>query len=85
MNREKRIEIIIKKYFKEYNIKIVNNSDQHIGHNDFDGSQESHFLVILENIKNKKLNRLSIHRKINQLLKKEFINGMHALEIKIIN
>ena len=85
MNRKKRIEIILKRYFKEWKIEIVNNSREHIGHNDFDGTQESHFQVILENINNHKLSRLNIHRKVNQLLRKEFVNGMHALEIKIIN
>ena len=39
----------------------------------------------LKNINNNKTNRLNIHRKVNELLKEEFINGMHALEIKILN
>ena len=84
MNRKKRIEIILSKYFIETKIEVFDNSIEHRGHNNFDGSQESHFKICLESKNKRSSSRLEIHRKINQLLEDEFQNGLHALEIKII-
>ena len=53
-----------------------------MGHNHFDGTQESHFYLILKN-KGSNVSKLFIHRKVNDLLKDEFKSGLHALEIKI--
>ena len=83
MNRKKRIEKILSNYLIDFKIEVIDNSNEHIGHNNFDGSQESHFKINIENKPKKILSRLEIHRKINQLLKYEFQNGMHALEINI--
>lgn len=85
MNRKKRIKTLLSNYFLNYEIEVFDNSSEHIGHNNFTGSEESHFKIILTNkIKNIK-NKLQIHREINDLLTNEFSSGMHALEIKIIN
>ena len=84
MNRTKRIQTILEKYFSDTNISVINNSSLHKGHNNFDGSGETHILI--EFYKSSKLNlsRLEIHRKINSLLNEEFESGLHSLEIKII-
>ena len=84
MNRKKRIENTLSNYFKDIIIEVTDNSTEHSGHNNFDGSQESHFQLLIENKNMGSLSRLEIHRKINQLLEIEFNSGLHALEIKII-
>ena len=84
MNRTKRIETILEKYFKDTNISVINNSSLHIGHNNFDGKGETHIFVQLNTNSELNLSRLEIHRKINSLLKEEFESGLHSLEIKII-
>jgi BolA protein len=84
MNRKKRIETTINTSFFGWDVKIKDNSSQHIGHNNFDGSQESHFILILKGNNANNESRLAIHKKINKLLEDEFLNGLHALEIKII-
>jgi BolA protein len=84
MNRKKRIENTLSNYFKDIMIEVTDNSTEHSGHNNFDGSQESHFQLLIENKNMGYLSRLEIHRKINQLLEIEFNSGLHALEIKII-
>jgi len=84
MNRKKRIYSILYECFKGWNIEVTDNSNEHVGHHNFDGSQESHFKIILTNKLKDNSNRLELHRKINNLLKKEFSSGLHALEIKII-
>ena len=84
MNRKKRIFDTLSNYFVETKIKVIDNSIEHSGHNNFDGSQETHFKVIIENKNLKISSRLEIHRKINLLLKDEFKKGLHALEIKLL-
>ena len=85
MNRKQRIMNVLSNYFKNSIIEVIDNSKEHSGHNNFDGSQESHFIIYFKNKLRNSLSRLEIHKKINQLLKDEFNTGLHALEIKIIN
>lgn len=83
MNRKKRIESILSKNFINWTFTVIDNSLQHIGHNNFTGNEESHFCVTLKKPLNSMEKRIEIHRKLNNLLEKEFHNGLHALEIKV--
>ena len=83
MNRKQRIHKLLSKKFDNYLLEIIDNSNLHIGHNNFDGKNETHIKIILTKKKNDSLNRLNIHRIINNLLENEFKNGLHSLEIKI--
>ena len=85
MNRKKKIESILKKNFLGWKITVNDISILHKGHNNYDGNNETHFSVILNRNNQNKESKLTIHRKINELLKDEFNSGLHALEIKIIN
>ena len=85
MNRKKKIELILKKNFLGWKTVVNDISILHKGHNNYDGSNETHFSIILNTNNKNKESKLSIHRKINELLKDEFNLGLHALEIKIIN
>ena len=85
MNRKQRIESILLPALKEWVITVTDNSHKHNGHSNFDGTQESHFQINLKSQSNKLINRIDIHRKINSFLKKEFLLGLHALEINISN
>ena len=85
MNRKKKIESILKKNFLGWKVVVNDISILHKGHNNYDGSNETHFSIILNTNNKNKESKLSIHRKINELLKDEFNLGLHALEIKIIN
>ena len=84
MNRTKRIHNILKKYFNETTTIVKDNSILHRGHNNFDGSGETHIFIQINKNSKLKLSRLEIHRKINFLLREEFENGLHSLEVKII-
>ena len=84
MKRKKRIYEILEKKLVNFDINIEDNSFKHKGHNNFDGTQETHILLILKNKTKKKINKLEIHRLINNFLKDEFKTGLHSLEIKII-
>ena len=85
MNRKKKIESILKNNFSGWITKVNDISILHKGHNNYDGNNETHFSIILNMNNQNKESRLTIHRKINELLKDEFNLGLHALEIKIIN
>ena len=85
MNRKNKIESIFKKKLLGWEVRVNDISILHKGHNNYDGSNETHFSIILNTNNKNKESRLSIHRKINELLKDEFNLGLHALEIKIIN
>ena len=83
MNRTKRIKNILEKYFNEHTITVIDNSYLHKGHNNFDGTNQTHILVKLKKNSKLELNRLEIHRKINELIKEEFDKGLHSMQIKI--
>jgi BolA protein len=85
MNRKKKIELILKKNFLGWQAVVKDVSILHKGHNNYDGKNETHFSIIINTNNKNKESKLSIHRKINELLKDEFNMGLHALEIKIIN
>ena len=84
MNRKKRIKSILTNYYQKWTIDVIDDSEKHSGHFDFNGNQESHFKLILTTNSNDKVNRLEIHRNINNLLKDEFSSGLHALQINIL-
>ena len=84
MNRKKRIQSILSKNIKDWEIEVIDNSHKHKGHGNFKGNEESHFKINLLNKSLIKPHRLEIHRKINNLLKEEFLSGLHALEINIL-
>ena len=83
MKRKKRITKILHHNFSNWSIEVKDQSFLHRGHNNFSGKDETHFIVTLQSEKIKNFNRLLIHKKINKLLRDEFLNGLHALEIKI--
>jgi len=82
MNRQEHIEQKLSA-LKPHYLHILNESHLHEGHKGHDGSNESHFAIEIsaEILNGKKL--LQQHRIINDLLKEEFEQGLHALSIKI--
>ena len=83
MNRKQRIDKILSKNFNDFLLEIIDNSNLHKGHNNFTGNDETHIKIILTKKNKIPINRLNIHRLINNLLKREFESGLHSLEIKI--
>tara|TARA_Y100001970_G_C14114733_1_gene792900 strand:- start:574 stop:828 length:255 start_codon:yes stop_codon:yes gene_type:complete len=83
MNRKQRINDLLTDIFNDFSIKVIDNSHLHVGHNNFDGTDETHIKILLTNKYSKKINRLEIHKKINEILKEEFSSGLHSIEINI--
>ena len=84
MNRTKKIKNILEKKFIDFDINIRDDSNSHIGHNNFNGSGETHIIIELKKKSFLNISRLDLHRKINSLLSEEFKKGLHSLQIKII-
>ncbi len=81
---KQRIEKNLNDNLKPIFLEVINNSNLHRGHLGDNGTDETHFAVIIECEDLRNLGRLQAHKKINQLLKIEFEKGLHALEIKIV-
>jgi len=47
--------------------------------------KDNDLIINLKDSSNSNINKISLHRKINSLIKQEFSNGLHALQIKIKN
>ncbi|MFZ9469786.1 MAG: BolA family protein [Rickettsiales bacterium] len=83
-------KIIFKKLqeaFEPELLEVVNNSHLHSRHFAVENLQhhnQTHFLVKISAKSFANKPKISIHRQINNLLKDEFKNGLHALEIKVI-
>lgn len=82
---KKRIEELLKENLKPHFLKVENNSHLHQGHLGDDGSGETHFAVEIAAQELNEMSKIQAHRIINKILKDEFGNGLHALEIKVIS
>ena len=78
----KQIEEKIKNKIELEEIKIIDNSDKHKKHASFKKDQFHLILEIKSNFLNK-MKRLEAERLLISLIKKEFENKIHALEIKL--
>ena len=79
MSLEKKIENVLNENFKVNHLEVINESYMHSGPDD----AETHFKVIMvsEDFINLKL--IERHRSINELMKDQFANGLHALSLHL--
>lgn len=85
MLRIERIKKILKENFKPLHLKLIDKSKEHIGHNNFSGNGQTHIYLEIKSEKFKGKQKIQIHREINSLIQHEYNNGLHSLEIKIVN
>ncbi len=81
---KKRIEEKLREKLQPSFLEVKNNSNQHRGHLGDDGSGETHFAIVIAAEELQKLSKVAAHRKINEIIKNEFVEGLHALEIKLL-
>lgn len=65
-------------------LEVIDNSHLHRGHTYSKPEGQTHFLVKIKSSQFANLKTIEIHRLINHTLKQQFLDGVHALEIKII-
>ena len=82
-----RKEIIEKKLsvLNPHILEVIDNSTAHAGHAGNPSNKgNTHFTIHISAAQLDNLSKIKQHRIINNLLKEEFANGLHALSIKII-
>ena len=84
MSVEQIIKQKLTETFKPDILKIVNESEKHLGHAGDDGSGESHFKITISASALKENTRVNAHRKIHECLQHELKSTIHALSINII-
>lgn len=84
MDRKERILQKLNSALKSEFIDVVNNSYLHKGHLGDDGTMETHFAITIKSASLSELPRIKAHQQVNRVLKDEFAQGLHALEIKIL-
>ena len=78
MSVEKKIEHTLSDNFMLSHLEVINESHMHSGPN-----TETHFKVILVSDEFNGIQLVQRHRKINELLKYELENGVHALSLHL--
>ena len=84
VTRKKRIEDKLNSAFNPISIEVRDDSKHHSGHQGVEeGALETHFYINMRTLSFKGLNKVMMHRKVYELLKYEFDNGLHALELEL--
>lgn len=80
--RHKRMLDLLQAHLKPDYLELIDDSQKHIGHRE--NLDETHFRLIIKSKVLENLSRLEAHRLIHDLIHREFIDGLHALNIKIL-
>jgi BolA family transcriptional regulator, general stress-responsive regulator len=84
MSLESRMREKLMIGLKPTRLDVVNESHQHAGHASSPGTGESHFRVLIVSGDFAGKSRVERHRIVNELLKDELRDGVHALAIKAL-
>lgn len=80
---EEQISEKLQAEFSPQALEVLNESDQHAGHAGHDGSNESHFRVVMNASVFNGMSRIARHRAVHAALGKELIGRIHALALEI--
>ena len=81
--RKKRIETILKKNFSPSILLVRDDSKKHEGHSQVSrNAKETHFFIKMV-LNNCTMTKVTLHRKVYNLLDNEFTSGLHALELDL--
>lgn len=82
MSRQKRIASMLT-VLKPHYLEVINDSHFHSNHQHSPGSGDSHFTIKISAAVLAGKSKIQQHKMINEILKDEFANGLHALSIKV--
>ena len=83
MKRKNNIESLILKKYEPNFFTVIDVSEQHKGHQNFEEGVESHFEITIVSEKFTNLSRIERHRMLNRTLKEEFLSDLHSVVLKI--
>ena len=82
--RKKRIETTLKNAFDPVSIEVRDDSKHHASHQSIEeGAKETHFYINMVSLSFRGLSKVMMHREVYDLLKDEFVMGLHALELEL--
>lgn len=84
MDRKTKIQEKLEKTFQPIELLVEDFTMEHKGHAGQGGGSETHFRVHIKAEEFEDSSLLTAHRKVQDCLKEEFQDGLHALEIKIL-
>ena len=82
---EDQISEALRAAFSPNSLQVFNESDQHAGHAGHDGSNESHYRVVIQAAVFDDMSRIARHRAVHAALGKDLIGRIHALALEINN
>lgn len=84
MTLQDTIAAKLKSIFEPVEINVINESHLHAGHQpEFDGEGSTHFRIQMVSAKFEGLSRVARHRSVNEAMKSEFDDGLHALALEL--
>jgi BolA protein len=83
MNIEEYIRKQITEHLNPSHLEVINESHLHVGHAGDDGSDQTHFKVVVVSDKFNGMQTVQRHRLVNDLLSDCFKSGLHALSLKL--
>lgn len=89
-SKQSVIEAKLNAAFSPSSLKVINESHLHAGHHHedrghhevYDGTGETHFRVVIVAYQFTGMSRVARHRAINDALRDELANGVHALALE---
>ena len=83
-NRQDKIKELMNRSLRPSCLEIKDNSALHANHGNVEaGSTETHLFIKIRSDKFKGLNKIEMHRLAYKILKEEFANGLHAIELDL--
>ena len=82
MTTRDRITRTLTEAFQPASLEVVDESDRHKGHAGSRPGGETHFRIRITAEAFRGLNRVAMHRAVNEALADEFAAGLHALAIE---
>jgi BolA protein len=83
MSIAKKIEEIIQAEFSPQHLEVINESHLHVGHAGHDGTNDSHFKLIIVSDVFDGRSRVARERMVSKSLKPLFESGLHALSLTL--
>lgn len=85
MSRAERMKKILSEALAPTELEVKDDSQRHAGHLSESGispdAKETHFKIKIVSEAFEKMSRIDRQRKVNDLLKDEFLQGLHALSM----
>lgn len=82
MSIENRIKEKVRKNLSPIEMELRNVSQNHIGHEGHDGTNDTHFELYIVTDEFDGMSKITRQRRLYSLLEEEFKDGLHALSIK---